>query len=311
MADVKQFIFFDFEMLCSNKGMSFEDMEAIRLGAVKYNIETEDIEFFDRYIQPTKRVSLSRFCTELTGIKDTDLVGASNFKNVFEDFLTWIGGIKKSRFFSWSTSDLSRLKIDAVKHEISLATIKKIEQRYVDFQAIFTKRVSKNNVSVENGLALYNLQFEGKKHNPMYDAYNTLRIYLSFLNEPVQSDFIMIKQFILEEVPQNIKEMNAALRKAIQKDLHIFAEELNEMYKMKDAVKIIKRTQRIVKKYENILINRSGLFSEENSFYAGLLLDFYHNLLLCYNEHLEYSSKIIILDESTLYPLNQLSLKRG
>ncbi|MDQ0804956.1 inhibitor of KinA sporulation pathway (predicted exonuclease) [Priestia megaterium] len=283
----------------------------IRLGAVKYNIETEDIEFFDRYIQPTKRVSLSRFCTELTGIKDTDLVGASNFKNVFEDFLTWIGGIKKSRFFSWSTSDLSRLKIDAVKYEISLATIKKIEQRYVDFQAIFTKRVSKNNVSVENGLALYNLQFEGKKHNPMYDAYNTLRIYLSFLNEPVQSDFIMIKQFILEEVPQNIKEMNAVLRKAIQKDLHIFAEELNEMYKMKDAVKIIKRTQRIVKKYENILINRSGLFSEENSFYVGLLVDFYHNLLLCYNEHLEYSSKIIILDESTLYPLNQLSLKRG
>ena len=311
MADVKQFIFFDFEMLCSNKGMPFEDMEAIRLGAVKYNIETEDIEFFDRYIQPTKRVSLSRFCKELTGIKDTDLVGASNFKNVFEDFLTWIGGIKKSRFFSWSTSDLSRFKIDAEKHEISLATIKKIEQRYVDFQAIFTKRVSKNNVSVENGLALYNLQFEGKKHNPMYDAYNTLRIYLSFLHEPVQSDFIMIKQFVLEEVPQNIKEMNAVLRKAIQKDLHIFAEELNEMYKMKDAVKIIKRTQRIVKKYENILINRSGLFSEENSFYVGLLVDFYHNLLLCYNEHLEYSSKIIILDESTLYPLNQLSLKRG
>ncbi|WP_237894074.1 exonuclease domain-containing protein [Priestia megaterium] len=99
MADVKQFIFFDFEMLCSNKGMPFEDMEAIRLGAVKYNIETEDIEFFDRYIQPTKRVSLSRFCTELTGIKDTDLVGASNFKNVFEDFLTWIGGIKKIPFF--------------------------------------------------------------------------------------------------------------------------------------------------------------------------------------------------------------------
>ncbi|MGP6195086.1 exonuclease domain-containing protein [Priestia megaterium] len=311
MADVKQFIFFDFEMLCSNKGMPFEDMEAIRIGAVKYNIETEDIEFFDRYIQPTKRVSLSRFCKELTGINDTDLVGASNFKNVFEDFLTWIGGIKKSRFFSWSTSDLSRLKIDAAKHEISLATIKKIEQRYVDFQAIFTKRVSKNNVSVENGLALYNLQFEGKKHNPMYDAYNTLRIYLSFLNEPVQSDFIMIKQFILEEVPQNIKEMNAALRTTIQKDLHIFAEELNEMYKMKDAVKIIKRTRRIVKKYENILINRSGLFSEENSFHVGLLLDFYHNLLLCYNEHLEYSSKIIILDESTLYPLNQLSLKRG
>ncbi|MDQ0804955.1 hypothetical protein [Priestia megaterium] len=38
MADVKQFIFFDFEMLCSNKGMPFEDMEAnsARRGEVQY-----------------------------------------------------------------------------------------------------------------------------------------------------------------------------------------------------------------------------------------------------------------------------------
>ncbi len=46
------------------------------------------------------------------------------------------------------------------------------------FKQFLPKRVSKNNVSVENRLALYNLQFEGEKHNPMYDAYNTFSSHL-------------------------------------------------------------------------------------------------------------------------------------
>ena len=123
---------------------------------------------------------LSNFCKTLTGIKDEDLQDAASFKVVFKDFLTWVGGVKKSRFFSWSPSDLSRLKLDALKHEVSQSTINKIEKRYVDFQAIFTKRVSNSNVSVEGALKLYELDFIGEKHNPMYDAYNTLRIYLQF-----------------------------------------------------------------------------------------------------------------------------------
>ncbi|WP_028399604.1 3'-5' exonuclease [Ectobacillus panaciterrae] len=311
MADVKQFIFFDFEMLCSNRGMPFSDMEGIRLGAVKYDIETESIAYFDRYIRPAKLESLTRFCKELTGIHDSDLVNASDFKAVFEDFLTWIGGVKKSRFFSWSTSDLSRLKIDAEKYEIPLATIKKIEKRYIDFQAIFTKRVSRNNLSVENALHVYGLSFIGEKHNPMYDAYNTLRIYLSFLNERVESDFIMLKQFIFEEVPLEIEQINVKLSEYLRQDMQLFAEQLNEMCKMKDAAKIIKRTRRIVEKYENVLINRSGLFSQENIFHVGLLVNFYHDLLLSYDEHFKHSSKIIILDESMVQSLNQLFLKRG
>ncbi|MFC3885988.1 exonuclease domain-containing protein [Bacillus songklensis] len=311
MADVKQFVFFDFEMLCSDKGMPFSDMEGIRLGAVKYDIETQKISYFDRYIRPVKRAPLSQFCKELTKISDSDLVDASGFKAVFEDFLAWIGGVKKSRFFSWSTSDLSRLKMDAEKHEIPLTTIKKIEKRYIDFQAIFTKRVSRNNLSVENALGLYGLSFIGEKHNPMYDAYNTLRIYLSFLKGRIESDLIMLKQFIFEEIPHETEQINVMLTKCLKQDLQVFIEELNEMYRMRDAIKIIKRTRRMVEKYENVLINRSDLFSQENVYYVRLLVNFHHDLLASYNEHLQHSSKIMILDESMIQSLNRLSLKRG
>ncbi|GAE34738.1 3'-5' exonuclease [Halalkalibacter akibai] len=226
MAKVKQFIFFDFEMLCANKGLTFEAMEAIRLGAVKYDLETEQITSFDQFIKPISTKPLSNFCKTLTGIKDEDLQDAASFKVVFKDFLTWVGGVKKSRFFSWSPSDLSRLKLDALKHEVSQSTINKIEKRYVDFQAIFTKRVSNSNVSVEGALKLYELDFIGEKHNPMYDAYNTLRIYLQFLDQPLASDLIMLKTFIFETEDFPIEQMNKQLQRKLMKEVSSFSEKL-------------------------------------------------------------------------------------
>lgn len=311
MAEVKQYIFFDFEMLCSNRGMPFNEMEGIRLGAVKYNLETESVTYFDRYIRPKSRKPLSRFCKQLTGISDLDLVDADDFKTVLEQFLTWIGGIKKSRFFSWSPSDLLRLKYDAEIHDIANATINKIEKRYVDFQAIFTKRVTKNNFSVENALQIYGLAFVGEKHNPMYDAYNTLRIYLSFLNQPIKSDLAMVKQFIFENEVPEIEAMNAEIHAQFKHDLEVFLSEFREMYKMKDAFKIIKRTRKIVQKYENVLINRSRIFSKELMMKVSLLQEFYHEILLSYDEHFHYSSKIMILDETIVKPIQQITLKRG
>lgn len=291
--------------------MSFANMEAIRLGAVKYDLETETIQRFDRFIKPKNRKPLSNFCKQLTGINDTDLKDAEDFKTVFEEFLTWVGGIKKSRFFSWSTSDLTRLKIDAAKHGVSETTIKKIEKRYVDFQAIFTKRVSKNNPSVENALAFYDLTFIGEKHNPMYDALNTLRVYLSFLNKPKQSDLIMVKQFILEDVPKDKGKLNKELVQKLTEDIRVYSTHLDEMYRMKDASKLLKKTRQLVEKYENILINRSGLFSKELVSLISQLVEYYYELILCYEDHINHSSKVMILDESIFYPIKELQQKRG
>ncbi|MDE5413536.1 3'-5' exonuclease [Alkalihalobacterium chitinilyticum] len=314
MADVQQYVFFDFEMLCSNRGMPFEDMEAIRLGAVKYDLASENIVYFDEYIRPQNFRPLSSFCKKLTGIYDQDLVDAKDFPTVFEEFLTWVGGIKRTRFFSWSPSDISRLKLDADRHDISSRTVKKIVQRYVDFQAIFTKRVTKENVSVERGLDFYGLTFSGQQHNPMHDAFNTLQIYLRFVNDPKASDLIMLKQFIFQEaeyLPRSRKKLNQEISKQLEKDVHSFLMELKEIYKMKDASKLTKRARRLSQKYENILINRSGLFEKDVMDNIRLLVDFHHELQLSFEEHMSHASRIMILPESIIQPMNELSLKRG
>ncbi|MDT8861023.1 exonuclease domain-containing protein [Alkalihalobacillus sp. MEB130] len=310
MAEVTQFVFFDFEMLCSEKGMTFESMEAIRLGAVKYNIKTGQITTFDQYIKPKSNQSLSSFCKELTGIDDAHLKKASSFKVVFEDFLTWVGGVKKSRFFSWSPSDISRLRIDAAEHSIPDGTITKINKRYVDFQAIFSKRVSKTNASVESALRMYGLPFIGEKHNPMYDSYNTLRIYLNFLNEPIESDLLMLKHFIFDDEAYSVTRINQHLTEKINHDLSTLIGE-RDVFHMKDARKMLKRTRNLVNKYNNILINRSGLFSKENMSLVDKLTSFYHEFLGCFEEHHSYSSKVIILDDFAVKRVSHLQLKQG
>lgn len=308
MAEAKQFIFFDFEMLCSDNGMAFEQMEAIRLGAVKYDLETEDISYFDRLIRPKNSEPLTDFCKSLTQIEDSDLAGAADFKVVFTEFLVWVGDIKESRYFSWSPSDLSRLKIDAEQHDISSRTIDTIQTRYLDFQAIFTKRVAKRNLSVEDALTLYGMKFVGEKHNPMADAYNTLRIYLSFLHERVQSDLIMLKHFIFEQQPSlEAERMNRRLNNQIRNDAALLAGQIRDVLRIRNAKKLLKPVKKIVEKYENVLMNRSGLFSKETVLNAKILVTFYHELLLSYHEHFSYSSKIIVLDEYMLKPLKQLA----
>ncbi|MFC4322858.1 3'-5' exonuclease [Litchfieldia salsa] len=314
MAEVKQFVFFDFEMLCSDKGMSFSSMESIRLGAVKYQIETETIDYFDCYIKPIHFKGLSSFCKKLTGIVDEDLKEAQDFKEVFEQFLDWIGGIKKTRFFSWSKSDLSRLKLDAELHQISGNTIKKIEKRYVDFQEIFTKRVTKTQYSVENALLLYGLEFIGAKHNPMFDAYNTLRIYLAFLSKPIQTDLVMLRQFVFIELDHELTpsdDLNSMLNTILLNELSVFMYNLSDIYTMKDFSKVLRATRKLVEKYENVICNRSGMFSKRNINLIRRLVAFYHELLLAYQEHSNHSSKIIILSEHIKQPIEYLSLKRG
>ena len=309
MAELKQLVFFDFEMLCSKSGMLFEDMEAIRLGAVKVDVESGKVTGFDRFIRPQQNSPLSTFCKELTGISDSDLEKADDFPQVFKDFLFWVGGVKKARFFSWSSSDILRLKADASRHNLPQATIEKITKRYVDFQAVFTKRASRTAASVEKALSFYELSFIGEPHHPMYDAYNTLRIYESFEEHLVKTDLIMVQQFIFQEAELPPAErLSQEIKYIFQKDLVEFYSNLNDAFRMKDAWKLIKKTKKLVEKYENILLSRSGIFDKELIAGVEELLNFYKELQTAYREHCSYTSKIMILHEQMVEPLQKICI---
>lgn len=305
MATIKQYVFFDFEMLCSNKGMPFEDMESIRIGAVKLDLTTRKIHFFDRFIKPQHFSGLSSFCKELTGINNSDIENATSFKEVMEDFLYWVDGIKKTRFFSWSKSDLLRLKSDGDRYNLPSSILKKIEDRYVDFQAVFTKRVSFGNVSVENALKLYNLSFIGNPHEPMYDSLNTLRVYLCFMENLIQSDLVMVNQFIfLDNKVPSMHKVNKRLLFNIKRDITTLSSEIQPIIKLKNIKKILKKVDKLIFKYHNILLNRSGIFNEEVIRNVKSLVAFRDELIYSYNMHVKHNAKIMILHEHMMLPVH-------
>ncbi len=287
--------------------MPYARMESIRLGAAKYDIQAKTITYFDRFIKPRNTNPLSDFCKELTKIEDNDLANANDFSVVFKEFVNWLGPVPHSRFFSWSSNDITRLELDALSHDIPRAKITAIKNRYTDFQAIFSKRVSKTNPSVENALAMYGLQFEGEKHHPMYDAYNTLRIYLSFSEELVKTDVIMLKQFIFTDQEILSSDINGQLKRILIKDLQQLFNDIEIISNIRSAKKLLKRTSKLVKKYENILLNRSRIFNDEIIHYVRLLIDFYYNFLVSYNKHYSYGCKIVILHEHMTTPLQQIT----
>ncbi|MEN8699895.1 3'-5' exonuclease [Bacillus infantis] len=310
MAELTQYVFFDFEMLCSNKGMLFEDMEAIRLGAVKYDLLTEELSFFDEYIKPENHKPLSMFCKRLTGIEDKDLRDADGFADVFTTFLYWVNGVKKTRFYSWSKSDLSRLNADAARHGIPAATIEKINSRYVDFQEVFSNRAANNTPSVENALGLYGLDFVGETHNPMFDSYNTLRIFFAFERNPQLTEKIMAERFILPGRTLSIDQINVEVKSQFAKDMEEFFSSLQWIYKMKEAQQLVKRAKRICKRYKNVAGSTSGIFDEELRKDAKDFILFYEGLKKNYLEHITYSSRILILDEEN-FSYRKLLLARA
>ncbi|WP_078553615.1 3'-5' exonuclease [Bacillus alkalicellulosilyticus] len=309
--DINQLVFFDFEMLCSNRGMAYEDMEAIRLGAVKYNTTSKTISTFERYIKPTTTSPLTTFCKKLTGITDEDLQDADDFKTVFTEFILWIEDIVSTRFYSWSPSDITRLAIDSKRHKLDATLITMIEKRYNDFQATFTKFVSKDNYSVENALQLFELPFVGEQHNPLFDAYNTLRIYLAYIDQPVLSDQIMLKQYFSYTLSHHPTEINEFLYTTIKQDIHFLLLNTEQIYTIREAKKKVKEIKRLARKYNNIMINRSGLFTETNRQLITCILSFYRELVSCYKEHRNFSSKIMILDDFMFEQFQQYYSKEG
>ncbi|WP_409250843.1 exonuclease domain-containing protein [Bacillus sp. SCS-153A] len=306
MAELKQFIFFDFEMKCDDKGMDYESMEAIRLGAVKYDLETKRVSHFDRHIKPSTHEPLSDFCKRLTGITDQDLATADPFPQVFRELLYWVGGVKKSRFFSWSKSDMTRLKLDSTLNGVPSVTIEKIESRYVDFQEIFSRRVSKDHLSVENALTLYGIDFTGDAHNPMYDAYNTLQIFLNYYSQPLTSDIEMVKAFILPGEKVDIHTINDKVSKALVRDFTSLTENLHFAFRLRDAKKLLKKISKLVRKYENVLLNRSGIFTQDVQQLVQQLVTFHENLKDSYQEHFVSSSRIMILDDHSLHAVKKM-----
>lgn len=134
----------------------------------------------------------------------------------------------------------------------------------------------------------------------MYDAYNTLQIFMHYYSHPLTSEIAMVKAFILPDEELDLKTINKKISEALIQDLTTLTANLHNAFRLRDAKKLLKQVSKTVRKYENILLNRSGIFTKDVHQLVQQLVNFHENLKDSYHEHFVSSSRVMILDHHSM-----------
>lgn len=111
----------DIEATCwDDKEFQKLHSEVIEIGAAIYDTEADSHTFsFCTFVKP-KLLDISPFCTKLTGIKESDLADAMDFRYEFQVLLRIFDQFKVKLpdliFASWGQYDYNKLKEEAAKY---------------------------------------------------------------------------------------------------------------------------------------------------------------------------------------------------
>lgn len=178
------YIFLDFEM--NYVGKEFAEIrskwrhEIIEIGAVMMTEQLEMISSFKSYVKPEFCSGIDDIITNLTGITDEDVAGAPELKHVLGDFADWcMSEGSDYKIYAWSNSDLLQLT-----HEMEIKSIpvsKKVadmKEHWFDFQKEFGVMMhAKNAIGLASALDTIGINFEGSKHDALWDATNTAILF--------------------------------------------------------------------------------------------------------------------------------------
>ena len=165
----------DVEATCADDGsIPAEEMETIEIGAVMLDGESlEAVSEFQTFVKPARQPSLTRFCTELTSIRQADVDAAPGFLAAAKAFSAWLMPYQPLVFCSWGAWDERQLRKDAAVHSLPWF----IPGPHLNLKAEFPKRVGgKKRVGVSRALSQVGLEFRGTAHRGIDDARNIARL---------------------------------------------------------------------------------------------------------------------------------------
>ena len=169
----------DFEATCG-PGVSASDIEIIEFGGIllplAQAVDPEQGVPFHQYIKPIKNPKLTRFCTKLTGVTQSDVNDAEEFLSVMSVITDWFSELQvsmsKTLFTSWSPFDGQQLKRECLHNDIPCPFL-----HFLDLQHCFKQTQQQSTMhSVSKALEIVGLEFEGRQHSAIDDARNTARL---------------------------------------------------------------------------------------------------------------------------------------
>ncbi len=171
----KHFLIIDLEATCCDQqSIARREMEAIEIGAVLVDSESlVAVDEFMTFIQPVRNPKLTRFCTELTSIRQEDVGSAPQYSEAINAFKTWLYQYESFLFCSWGDYDKGQFEQDSQYHRIPYP----IGSEHVNIKKLFSKNQGlRKKYWMARALELAGLDLDGTHHRGIDDARHMARL---------------------------------------------------------------------------------------------------------------------------------------
>jgi inhibitor of KinA sporulation pathway (predicted exonuclease) len=168
------YLVIDLEATCDDRGaVPRYETEIIEIGAVLVDGETlQPVEEFQTFITPVRHPTLTPFCTELTTITQSMLVGAPGFSHAITQLRRFIGG-RDALFGSWGDYDRKQFEQDADYHRVSLP----FHGRHINLKKQFSESLGETKrYGMDGALRRVGIPLVGTHHRGIDDARNIARL---------------------------------------------------------------------------------------------------------------------------------------
>ncbi len=166
----------DVEATCCPLGsVPQQQMETIQIGAVIATLSGEVIGEWNSHVRPIRRPLLTTFCTQLTGIRQSDVDTADVFPSVIKRLGQWIDDTRSTIecWASWGAYDRHQLQQDVTFHGVPWC----LPPTHLNMKAVFAKKFRlKKRPALSTALSLVGLEFSGTPHNAQDDARNAAKL---------------------------------------------------------------------------------------------------------------------------------------
>ena len=164
----------DLEATCDqDHRISKHEMEIIEIGAVLVDSSTlKPVGDLGQFVKPVRHPTLTRFCTELTTIRQSDVEDAPLFPEAIANLRRFVGP-REALFCSWGDYDRNQLTQDCRLHGIPYP----FGERHLNLKKRFSEKQGlPKKLGMGQALQHCNLKLEGTHHRGIDDARNMARM---------------------------------------------------------------------------------------------------------------------------------------
>ena len=145
--------------------------EIIEIGAVKLDMDLNQIDSFCRFVKPAAYHKVNKQVQELTDITTEMIWEGEPFDIVFKEFMEWCG--EDSVFITWSDNDIIVLEDNLGYHGLPIDTL----PRCFDIQMMFDDQITMEDRSFALSYAMWKLDIKpALSHDALNDAINTVEV---------------------------------------------------------------------------------------------------------------------------------------